>query len=454
MTATQRPGNKSLENIVRTDERYGHDGLWLGPRGRDYGRLLEHPKPYQHANLYPDQNSSYWMATLQLPSGSTLVLRGRYPYGRYFQFALYRPDPLGSFTATSEAVVDHEIEPNEGSVNPYVPGAPRLLDARDYTLRIVTEDSPARREDRKRNTLYAGNDGYIMMVYRVYLPDVNRDGSGDVGLPKYEVELADGTTLSADEVRNQLNRPMSQGVASGMTVEQWRGLCHAPDNDPELKLETTPARNPPAVERYFNNRYNIFGVFKPKDVRATMSPKAETGFGGDPVTLFMMAWVSRRFGPVLVIRGKMPQFPDTFTGNGGKGLETMTDWEGRYWSVIMSEAPPSGMGNDALTDMQVPLDRDRNYTIVVSREEDRPKNATNENGVAWLDWGTRGEGIDDSANRADFGLLVFRFMYNDPSWKHNPNNISVPGTEGEVMGPYCPQCEYTDRAAFEAGKGR
>jgi len=29
-----RPGNKSLENIVRTDERYGHDDLWLGPRGR------------------------------------------------------------------------------------------------------------------------------------------------------------------------------------------------------------------------------------------------------------------------------------------------------------------------------------------------------------------------------------------------------------------------------------
>ena len=156
-SATLRPGNKSLENIVRTDERYGHDGLWLGPRGRDYGRLLEHPKPYQHANLYPDQNSSYWIATVQLPRGSTLVLRGRYPYGRYLQFALYRPDPLGSFTATSEAVVDHEIAPDDGSVNPFVPGAPRLGDRRDYTLRIVGEDAPESQEDRKPNTLYAGN---------------------------------------------------------------------------------------------------------------------------------------------------------------------------------------------------------------------------------------------------------------------------------------------------------
>jgi len=32
-SAEPRPGNKSLENIVRTDERYGHDGLFQGPRG-------------------------------------------------------------------------------------------------------------------------------------------------------------------------------------------------------------------------------------------------------------------------------------------------------------------------------------------------------------------------------------------------------------------------------------
>ena len=354
-----RLGNKSFENVVRTDERYGHDGLWLGPRGRDYGALLEHPKPYQIANLYPDQNSSYWIATIQLPPVSALVLRGRYPYARYFQFALYRPDPgMGSFTATSEAAMDNEIQPDEGSANPFVPGAPRLGEHRDYTLRIVAEDAPARKEDRKPNTLYAGKDGYVQMVYRVYLPDVNRDGSGDVGLPKYEAVLADGTKLSADAVRQQLNRPMTGGVASGMTLEQWLALVHAPDNDPDLKPESSPARNPPVVERYFNNQYNLIGVFKPEKVRAKMSGKAETGFGGNPATLFMFAFSSRAFGPVLVIRGKMPVFPDTFMGDNGKGLETMTDWECRYWSVIQSEAPPSGKGADALTDMQVPLDEE------------------------------------------------------------------------------------------------
>jgi hypothetical protein len=41
--------------------------------------------------------------------------------------------------------------------------------------------------------------------------------------------------------------------------------------------------------------------------------------------------------------------------------------------------------------MQMPLDKDGNYTIVYSRKEDRPANATAENGVAWIEWSPRGE---------------------------------------------------------------
>ncbi len=106
----------------------------------------------------------------------------------------------------------------------------------------------------------------------------------------------------------------------------------------------------------------------------------------------MMAFVSRAFGPVLVIRGKMPIYPDNYYGPDGNGLDVMTDWESRYMSLIMSEAPPSGMGTDGLSDFQIPIDADRNYTIVVCREEDRPANATDEHGVAWVDWGTRARG--------------------------------------------------------------
>ena len=50
-----RYGDLSLGAVVRTDERYGHDGLIQGPRGWDYWNLLEKPKDYQNPNLWPDK---------------------------------------------------------------------------------------------------------------------------------------------------------------------------------------------------------------------------------------------------------------------------------------------------------------------------------------------------------------------------------------------------------------
>ena len=37
--------------------------------------------------------------------------------------------------------------------------------------------------------------------------------------------------------------------------------------------------------------------------------------------------------------------------------------------------------------MMLPLDRNRYHTIVVSGPAERPKNATRESGVPWIDWG-------------------------------------------------------------------
>lgn len=257
-----RPGSKTLGIVLKTDELYGHDGLWLGPRGRDYGAMLPNPKPYQHANLFPDPNSTYWFAILEMPEGSVLTLRGRYPFGRYFQFALYRSDVLGGLTATGEYYVDHEIEPDPGSTNPFIPGTRRDLENRDYTLRIANVDAPPAPTDREPNTLYAGTAAQIQVVYRVYQPDQGYLGDAGAELPSYIATLADGTELSTEEIRKQFNRPLLQGLAPGMPVEHWRALCGASDNDPALKTETTPARNPPVLERYFNNTYNLIGIFQ------------------------------------------------------------------------------------------------------------------------------------------------------------------------------------------------
>ena len=65
-------------------------------------------------------------------------------------------------------------------------------------------------------------------------------------------------------------------------------------------------------------------------------------------------------------------------------------------------------------------------------------------------WGTKGEGIKDAQNDPDFGMLMVRFIYNDPEWKQSLEKVTIPGTEAKVMGEYLPRGEYTTKAAFEA----
>ena len=128
----------------------------------------------------------------------------------------------------------------------------------------------------------------------------------------------------------------------------------------------------------------------------------------------------------------------------------MPDAQTQYWSLVSCEAAPSGQIVDGLTDMQVPLDADGNYTIVVSRKEDRPSNATLENGVAWIEWSPRGEGIDGPKNRAGFRHADAAHDGEQSRLGESPDKVTKPGMEEAVMGPYLPKGEYTTKAAFEA----
>jgi hypothetical protein len=226
-------------------------------------------------------------------------------------------------------------------------------------------------------------------------------------------------------------------------------LVHAKDNDPSLDPETAPARKNPVWEKFWTLKYSVIGAFKSPAERAKIPYEGAMEAGGDPSTGYMVSFLSRKFGPVYVMRGKMPTFPNTYAGKDGKGLAAMPPTQTQYWSLVSCEAPPSGRVVDGLVDMQVPLDVNGNYTIVVSRKEDRPNNATLENGVAWMEWSPRGEGIDDQRNRTDFGMLMLRFVADSPSWMNSPDYVTKPGTEESVLGPYYPRGEYTDKATFE-----
>jgi hypothetical protein len=455
--SSDRFGDRSLENTIRTDERYGHDGLFQGPRGWCYWNYLDRPKPIQNPNLWPDMRSTYFIGRFAVPAGSSLTLRGRFPYARFFQFALYKFE-RNTFVAFGESLRGPEIEPDTGSSNPFRVGADRLATNRDFTLRILAEEAPTDAARRAKNTLYVGRGGEdIEGVIRIYLADQDRDGAGwgpassssaVRGFPSYEGTLADGTKLTAEQVVKRFAKPIVGETQKPMTTEQWVQLVQAKDNDPTLKPETAPARNPPRWEKFWTLRYSVAGVFKTPQVRAKIPYEGAMEGGGEGP--YLVTYLSRQFGTVYVMRGKMPTFPDTYAGRDGKGVATRADAQTQYWSVVSCEAVPSGQVVDGLTDFQVPLDENRNYTIVVSRPQDRPNNATLENGVAWMNWSPRGEGLDDPRNRADFGMLILRIMANNPNWSQRPDVVTKPGTEEPVMGPYYPEGYYTTKAEFEA----
>ncbi|MGH0032951.1 MAG: DUF1254 domain-containing protein [Myxococcota bacterium] len=454
----RRPGDKSLETVIRTDERYGADPVFQGPRGWPYWNLLEYAKPIQNPNLWPDTQSTYFLSQLSLPAGARMTLKGAFPQARYFKLALYRAEH-GTFVSTGEALAAKDIEPDAGSGNPFRVGASRLASERDYTVHLLAEPAPEKTEERRPNTLYAGDDGAeLQLILRIYLPDQGMDGAGWApgasasarrGLPRYTGRLADGTQLSSEQVVARFAHPFTAATKQPLSAAQWSGLVNAKGNDPALDPATAPARESARWEKYWTFRRSIVGSFQTPEEQAKIPYQGAIDGGGDPATQYLFVQLSRKFGPVYVVQGRMPTFPDTFAGATGRGLATMPAAQTQYWSVVSCEAVPSGKIVDGVTDMQVPLDADRRYTLVYSRKEDRPRNATLENGVAWIEWSPRGEGIDGPTNREDFGMLMMRVMAPDADWAESPSNITEPGMEERVMGPYFPRGYYTDKKSFE-----
>jgi hypothetical protein len=325
---------------------------------------------------------------------------------------------------------------------------------RNYTIHIVAEDPPENPADRGTNTLYIGTDGETFYpVFRIYVSDEGYDGAGwgpgdspSTEGPGYTFEgkLADGTRLSQSEVVEKFGRYFGD-IAPQVPTDKWYELVNGKDLDPRLEPATAPARVDSQWECFYGMAYTVMGAFKSPEERAQIPISAKMEAGGDPTTQYMWVFTNRAFGPVYAFRGKMPTFPDTYGG-----AKVMTDGQVQYWSVATVASGPSGSLWDGVSDLMVPLDEDDFYTIVVSRPEDRPGNATDENGMAWIDWGP-GEGLDDDPrNRTDFGLLLMRFMACAEDWENSPLKAKTPGTEAEIMGPYYPRGYYTTKAEFEA----
>ncbi len=447
-----REGDPSLGAVIRTDERYNKNGLFAGPRGWFYWNYLQNPKPYQDPNLWPDKRPTYFFGQMVLPAGSALTIHGRFPYARYFKFNFYAFEHNTFVAMSGAALAGYDIEPDPGSGNPFEIGADRQVKNRNFTIHALAEDAPKNPSTHPKNTIYVGRDGKMLTSgFRIYVSDKGYDGAGwgpaenaSLEGPGITVEgkLADGTKLSGEEVVKQWSRPMGYAPPP-ISADQWYKLVNSKDNDPSLNPASAPARPDSQFELFRGMKRAIEGPFMTPEQEAKIPVAKSMEGGGDPTTAYMINYLSRKFGPVYVFRGKMPTFPNTYDN-----AKTMTDGQVQYWSVATLATLTSGDLWDGVFDMQAPLDKDGFYTIVVSLPEDRPKNATADNGVAWINWGP-GEGLGDPRNRKDWGCLLMRYMVCKEDWENSPQKATKPGTEAAVMGPYYPKGYYTTKEKFE-----
>jgi hypothetical protein len=377
----------------------------------------------ENANLfYPDTGVNYYLGRVSLPPGGTLIVRGRYPHARYTSFNVYDE----TFQPT-DALADIDIYPDKGATNPFLVGNRRDRAERGYTVKVVPYPVPARDRNRARNTVYLGDEGQprynASMVLRVYLPDKGRNQFGGVGLPEVAVRMPDGTEIDQPATCTALTQQPSTGVTEA--DQQGTG--------PSIPNYTT-AKKHPDWERFFNVPRTMLRQFS-QTLADGYGAESRGGLFSDGNNAYVYAFISRSLGRVLVLRGRLPNVPETYGGQ-----RVFTRGQLRYWSMCSVSMQPYGVTDTVgcVNDARLATNRRGWYTLVVSTPEDRPADARRRCGVTWLPWGIR-----------PTAGLVMRNQLADPDFAHAIQRVRRPGTEREVMGDFLPRGHYTSTRAFQ-----
>jgi hypothetical protein len=378
---------------------------------------------------FPDESAHYWGTLASGIPQTGIVIRGRYPKARYFSLHTYNMT-LGAF----DGLADHRIEPRSGR-NPFV-RPPRGADTRRrggaWEVRIVPGEPPP---NPPANTMYTGSSKGVpslgsIVLYRVYVADDPADPEGSVGLPTVELELGGGelsvrfagcslTTLLPETEINELIQQLN-----------W------PDG---LAIPSPSATDPPEWDKFFGFGGVIANQLGVEELEPMLSAALPAGgFLNNLDNDYMSAPLGREFGEVVVMRAKMPSFPDTRAGRPAWRRSQL-----RYWSICQNHGL-SQRYVDCIADHEAVLGKRRRGTFVISDPENRPRNATREQRVNWLPYG----GIYPS------GHLIYRQMLASRRFDRALALVQ-PGEPLEpALGPYLPRLGYCSTERFEQAGAR
>ena len=423
-------------------------------------------KPIRKDSLYggiPDPNVTYlFLGTALAPFGSKLVIEGEFPRCRFFSFQITAPlsgeeyYAQRQFGAAEVSLVDVDIDPLPGHVNPFRVGADRLAANRSYRVEfeLRTGDPlqlnpeahtyPYRKASNQRTgalLVYQGPLGHKTVVgtplpvqgdwnlgalwIRIYRPDDGTGPLGGVPMPKVYYELPNGTRyfvgsdFSALQQRGDFSQPnrvvssnfnpnfgpsLGWGKSFGISRSLLNGIAQA-NNWTYLRPRIRE------LELGWTGR----GEFQPAP--RNIEPHATT----NNYVSYLGRGMVVPAGYVAVLTGKLPTFPSTRKGN-----PVMEAGMVRYWSIIGLDQDPLSTNPSstvhAIHDEEVVTDADRNYVIAYSSEADRPSNASEANGVSWVNWGTQ----------EYLGLLI-RWTCVAPEWYFPlaPHENNIPFAVGD-----------------------
>ncbi|MEV0003242.1 hypothetical protein AB0H28_13270 [Micromonospora sp. NPDC050980] len=467
---------------------------------------------FDSPSYFPDPHVTYLiLPSLYAPFGTTAVIRGKFPHARYFNVQVSPPfDPKTIYYGAQRGlgvgevgIVDADIQPDPGSVNPYQVNADRRATNRDYTVRIklgkgdpVALNGNANKPPYFRGTNdrvggaieytgpWGGTPGYPIPAgggaghlttgniwIRYYAPDHGTAPLAGVPLPKILYRLPDGREFFIQADFSAFDREVSERGPITWTAPAQPEERYGPDFGwykeygvlrtvmqalaPSLKPFETEAQRRAWVRQYdagVNGHGEHLGPHYDYDHAATEVVDID----------YLTRRMGCQAGMVVVLTGRLPTTPRTRNGEA-----TMTAAQARYWSLTSYSQDLSltksgqllpGMPITSLMDDEITVDSEGRYVILLSRTTDRPSNATRANGVTWADWGPVGT----------VGMTV-RWMSVGPEWTFcrapDQNHLGwrADGSSAnydaklvgrnrrtDFLGDYQPVMHYLSRGAFEA----
>ncbi len=459
----------------------------------------ENDPEFEHCYMLgTDSHVTYGKLIFVAPIGSQLLVEGDFPHARYMNFEIMPPlDPLHPASGTmgenpEVPLVDADIQPDPGNTNPFWVGAYRHARERHYHISfdLALGNAVALNPQSMRAPEYRGGGNHrvggpfgfagpwgnnvftpSLLWLRSYAPDRGTGILGGVPLPRALLRLPSGEefwlqpdfSLAKDRENTQVpagyEAPKEPPPALGPQLG-WFKIFGLALYRAEMGnyIQSKPYGSKPVDLAKEEIRRNFLLLFNRGE-----EAQPPGNYEGSATACKNNNFLTRVFrlgpGKVYVITGKMPTFPRTRDGEA-----VMTGGEVRYWSISQyghgeGDKYETAVNYGSLMDDEIVLNEKGEYIIVYSTAQDRPANATPENGVTWVDWGPRSR-----------QTLTIRWLSVMPEWhlpRYAPDEYNLPwrkacwsatqydpslvGTNAPgVMGPYHPVIHYLSAREFEA----